>query len=371
MTFKESYERNLKTLIDNPQYCERNRKLWKEIFMRWERKLKRMWGLQDLDERNYKTLARGVSKFKNVDKWFNGIAWEDITEEQFRQVFNDLEDGKIVKSNGKPFGDKTSYYFKVFLSLPFEMANKKDIAKRVIETEFFSAKQKEEVHFIEEDQFRKIIDNAIQPKHKLLLWLLWDIGENIGSILELTKNDCERKVNLENRSIEYKINLRKDILKRSRTQRNLITNYQETSDLLESYLNNMQPNDKLFDFGQKMAEKIIRRASKIAKVKCKPDNKDVTLKDLRSSMACNLLLKGWTTDEIKQRLGHKPSSRVLDKYVTYLAIDSHKPKEKLNLNKMQELQVKVNDLEANNKLYKERLEKLMEEVSNIKKQISF
>lgn len=369
MDFKESYQRTLKDLLENPAYCEKNRKLWASIFSRWERKLKRMNGLSDLDIRNYKTLCGAVSKFKNVNEWFKGVAWEDITEEQFKQVFNDLEDGKIKRHNGKPFEDRIGYYNKIFRSLPFEMAGKRDIAIKIMEEEFFTPKIDKKVHFITEEEFKKIIDFVIQPRHKLLLWLLWDIGENVGGVLELTKNDCTRRVNLENRSIEYAINLRKDILKRSRTPRTIVSNYQETADLLDLHLSDLQQESKLFDFSIKMAEKVLRRAVRKAKVLCKPDNKHVTLKDLRSSMASHLLRNGWSIDEIKQRMGHKPSSRVLDVYVSYFAIESHKPKEKLNQNKMQELQSKINDMESREKLYIERLQKLMEEVSKIKQSL--
>ena len=41
-------------------------------------------------------------------------------------------------------------------------------------------------------------------------------------------------------------------------------------------------------------------------------------------MACNLLEKVWTTDEIKSRMGHKPSSTVLDVYVNYKALNKKK-----------------------------------------------
>ena len=56
-------------------------------------------------------------------------------------------------------------------------------------------------------------------------------------------------------------------------------------------------------------------------------------------MACNLLEKVWTTDEIKSRMGHKPSSTVLDVYVNYKALNKKKTKRKLydsNLQKIKE-----------------------------------
>jgi hypothetical protein len=34
-------------------------------------------------------------------------------------------------------------------------------------------------------------------------------------------------------------------------------------------------------------------------------------------------------DEVKGRMGHKPSSNVIDKYITYLALNKHKPKQRM------------------------------------------
>ena len=58
-----------------------------------------------------------------------------------------------------------------------------------------------------------------------------------------------------------------------------------------------------------MGAKVLERGGHITRATCIPGGQKVTLKDLRSSMACDLLSKGWTTDEANYRLGHKPSSR--------------------------------------------------------------
>lgn len=48
----------------------------------------------------------------------------------------------------------------------------------------------------------------------------------------------------------------------------------------------------------RMAKKIIECAVRITGARCLPGGQKVTLKDLRSSMACDLLRKGRTTDEV-------------------------------------------------------------------------
>ena len=87
-------------------------------------------------------------------------------------------------------------------------------------------------------------------------------------------------------------------------------------------------------------------------------------------MSCYLLKQGWTTDEIKNRLGHKPSSRVIDKYVSYFALDSKKPKIKLreqitnNLNK--KMKNMERDFKQKEKLSSLRMFGLQNEIKNIK-----
>jgi hypothetical protein len=67
-------------------------------------------------------------------------------------------------------------------------------------------------------------------------------------------------------------------------------------------------------------------------------------------MACDLLSKGWSTDEVNQRLGHKPSSREIDKYVNWLALDRRKPKRKLHQNQVATLTAELDARKSREKL---------------------
>lgn len=368
MTFQGRYERNKQILLNDKTICKENRELWKDFFDFEEVKLKRINGLQKLDERAYKTLVNYVVRFRNVNSWFKNKAWKDLTEKELEKVFNDLEDGKIKNNEGKAIkGLNKTYYAPIFKSKPFEMAGKKEIAMKVME--FFNNKTEEEVRFIEEETFMKIADVAISPKQKCLLWLAWDIGENIGSLLELKKENCFKQENKDMHEWEYRINLPKEILKRSRTPRSEITNYKQTAKFLDIILADLKNDDKLFDFGVKQAEKFLRRAVNIVKAVCIPKGQRVSWKDLRSSMACHLLKEGWNSDEINARLGHKPSSRVLDKYVSYKAMNRHEPKKKIydnNLRKMQDEMEKQKEIE---RLQSARMERIQQENKIMKEQM--
>ena len=149
---------------------------------------------------------------------------------------------------------------------------------------------------------------------------------------------------------EYMLNLPKEILKRSRTPRSEINNYSETYELLNEYLPTLSDEDYLFNFGYNSARKIIDRGVKKCGVRCIPNKEKVTWKDLRSSMACDLLKKDWNTDQVNARLGHRPSSAEIDKYVNFLAIDRSKPKQKLQQFELRKLQHELKETKRKAKI---------------------
>ena len=230
------------------------------------------------------------------------------------------------------------------------------MAREVIE--FYKPNGDGEVRFIRENEVRKLANVMINPRHKLLLWLLFDVGENINSLLKLRKCDCVRQISEDTKLTEYRINLSHEILKRSRTPRSEITNYQETVEFLDNILKDLKDEDLIFNFQYRMAKKFLDRAVNITGAKCIPKGQKVTWKDLRSSMACDVLSKGWTTDEVNARLGHKPSSREIDKYVTFLAIDRHKPKKKIYEHNISKLTAELEETKEREKLFGRRLEQL-------------
>jgi len=124
----------------------------------------------------------------------------------------------------------------------------------------------------------------------------------------------------------------------------------------------LQDDDKLFQFEYKMADKFLKRAVGIVGAKCIPKGQPVTWKDFRSSMACNFLKQEWTVDEVNARLGHKPSSREIDKYVNFLALNRHQPKLKAYKFSMQKLE---SDLDAKGQELKYATEKIKRQEADI------
>lgn len=370
---KRIYLKNKPKLLNDKTINADNRKWFKEFFEFEEKKLKRSNGLAELDEPTYKTLNGYINRFRNVNKWFKNKSLKGMPKKKFEKelerVYEDLEEGRILNNNNKPFGDAESYYRKIFKSVPFELINRKEVAFKVIK---YSKNNEKEVRFFEVEDFSKeVVDNAIEIRDKCLLQVLWDFGENVGAMLQTRKGvHWKRKETKE--GVEYHLVLTKDILKRSRTPRTEINNYDKTVELLDKTLENLKDGELVFPIGLRRAEQLFDRIVKKINLK-NVDGSKPTLKDIRSSMACDLLDKGWTTDEIKSRLGHKPSSKVLDCYLNYKALKKRKPKQKiLNLN-IQKLEEKIKELKENQRLKDKRiarLEKFYDDFSKLAERIT-
>ena len=360
------YEKRKHELLNDKNICKENRELFKKFFEYEEYKLKRTNELRSLDAGTFLTLMGYISKFRNVNNWFNNKPLKKITKKDIQKVYDGLEDGKILNSNGKPFKDRQSYYNKVFRSKLFRMIGKDNLAREVME--FYRPNDNDEVRFIYEEDFRKLISVVIKAEHKLLMWLAFDIGENVNSLLRLRKKDCRSFLNEAIKSREYHINLQKEILKRSRKPRTEPTNYRETVELLDIVLKNKKDEDYVFNFKYRAGKKFLDRAVTISGVRCNPNGQRVTWKDLRSSMACDLLKKGWNTDEVNARLGHVPSSREIDKYVNFLALDRKKPQKKMFDHSLAQLKADLEDSKERENLYTKRISHLQEEMEAMQKQ---
>ena len=366
---KEGYQRRKDRLLTDKKICEANKKLFKKFFEEIEYKLKRKNRLSELDDGCYKTLLGYTSYFKNVNLWFKNKDWKKLTKPEIKKVYDDLEDLKLKGISGKIITARTDYYDKIFKSLPFELAGKADIAREVMKY-YDNNHKNEDVRFFEEESFKKIAGATETTIQRLLCWLAWDVGENIFTLLQLQKKDCVKNINPKTKEVEYIINLPKEKIKRSRRVRSEITNYTETAQLLDIVLKDLESEDKIFNFGHRNALKFLDKAVKKVNVVCIPKGQKVTWKDFRSSMACSLLVLGWTTDEVKARLGHSPSSKTIDKYMNYLAIGKGKPKVKVQESQIDNLVEEVEKLKQREKLNSIREETKEKEIEVLQKNMN-
>jgi hypothetical protein len=363
---EERYLKAKDKLLSDESICLQNRILFGRYFEFQERRLKRLNGLPVLDDACYKTLSVYIGRFRNVNQWFINKPLVTITECDIRRVYDGLEDGVIVRRDGKPFESKIDYYSKIFKSKLFDLAGKKELARKVIE---FTKPKKSNVQFILEDDFRKIEREVVDLRKQLLLWLGWDFGENINSLLQLRKSDFYQQRHPDTDEPEYMVNFRPVILKRSRTSRSEITLYPETVQLLNQALPTLQDDELLFTFGYRNAVKFLDKAVQRSGVNCVPTGGKVTWAILRKGMACDLLNKGWTTDEVNARLGHKPSSRELDAYVSFMALGRHRSKDKVQSFKVHEMSKELDSVKQREMLQNNRNRDLQSQIQMQQDQI--
>jgi len=229
------------------------------------------------------------------------------------------------------------------------------MAKEIFE--FYRPNENTDVNFIEFENFLKLPNATKTLFQKLLLWLAWDIGENVGSLLQLRKRDFRRQINPQTQEPEYLVDLRKEILKRTRRARVEITNYAETAELLDIVLQNMGDNNLIFNFGHRQALKFITQCTAATQIKCIPTGKSPTFKDLRSSMCCHLLKIGWRIEEVNSRLGHSPANlSMVTRYANYLALDRHVPKTKVSDNNVKIMKESIDGYRQMEKLQGMRIE---------------
>ncbi|MHB9068786.1 MAG: hypothetical protein ACYC54_00290 [Sedimentisphaerales bacterium] len=379
MTFKQNYVKGKDILLNDIFIAEYNRELFARFFDWEEQKLKRINELSELDESSYKTLYGYINRFRNVNKWFNNKPWNELTEVEIKQVYNDLEDGKIKNNRGKRFEDRRSYYNKIFKAKPFELAGLQDKVKMSLD--FFTHRGKKPVRFINEASFKNMVRFLQKPQHYVLFWLAWDIGENISSLLELKVRHLKKLRNRDTQETEYLVYLPQENLKRSRQTRSEPTLYPQTVEYIDALLGYgreieyrdekgrirrkvvpFQNDDFLFTFKYRQAMQIFDSLVKRSGIKCQPHNDKPSWKDLRSGMACHLFEQGWHVEDINLRLGHSPQSKWLDSYVNYLAVNRQRAKKVYYNNTLGDLKSQLEESKLKAKMLANALENQNEKI---------
>lgn len=351
------------------RFKEENVKLAIEYLEHREDYLKKVNGTGDTARKRYfKTLGKEITYLQNVLYWFNKWNLKDLTKDNIEEVFNKIEEDKLrsIKGNSLKDNTKKDYYSKVLKNGFFNFIKKDDLAKEVIIRKFTT---NEEVRFFEFETLIRLTKAQRYKDHELLLWLMFDTGVEINAILQLRKNDFSLE-KTENNDDYYTLHVREEIGKKRRSVRNIFIYHNRTNELLNEILKGIGDTENLFKFKWRNAYNIINETSKTLNLKLKTHNQYITPKDFRSSCATYFLKEGWTTDEIKARLGHKPSSSVIDRYVSYLSLDQQKLKKKKEEVDIKNYKEKYSQIAERNRQLEETIKSMNKDLENIKKFIS-
>ena len=264
-TFKARYQRAKQRLLTTPTIARENRELFGQFFEHEEYKLQRQNDLRELDEACYKTLYLYVYRLRKVNDWFGNKPWTQLTREDIKRVYDDLEDGRLRNQMGQPYKSTEHYYDKVLKSKPFELAGKAQLAREVIQ---FPKRRRPTVRYVTNEGFRTLASVLTKPHHLLLFWLAWDIGENIDALLQLQKKDFKRATDPHTKEPEYLVNFPQAKIKRSRQTRTEPTLYPETVRYCDMVLAELADDDQVFLFGYRQALKLIHNAGRKTGVTC-------------------------------------------------------------------------------------------------------
>lgn len=328
--------------------------------------LRKVNGNSDVAQnRYYKTLNKDLTYLQNVLYWFNKWNLNELTKENIEEVFSKLEDNTLKSVTGQNLLDSTKddYYSKVLKNGFFKHIKKSELAREVIIRKFIESK---DVRFMEYDIVVQLSNALRYADHKLLVWLLFDTGVEIDAVLHLKKNDfsIQKSEELED---YYMLHVRAEISKKSRSPRDIFIYHQQTNDLLKEVLQNLQDDENLFKFEWRNAYKIIHETSKKFNLKLKTPDDYITPKDFRSSCATYFLKEGWTLDQVKARLGHKPSSTVIDRYVNYLGLDQQRQKKQKEEIDSKNYKEKYNKISERNRKLEEDVKRMDKDLELLKK----
>ncbi len=373
--YTQRYEKGKKkfrkiTKISNGKNFIKVRKENKKYALEWlnkkEERLKKINGYETEAQIRYcKTLSKEITFLKNVLIWFNDIDLKKLCLEKLENVYEGLEKGEIVATSGKALSDSSreDYYKKVFKgdNTFFGYLDKSNLAKQVIIRKF---RKPEIVRFFDDDIFYKIVNSCKLISHKLAFWILYDTGTEINAVLQLKKSDFTKNYDEDDNETFYKVNIRLDISKKNRQKRHLDILNPELNRLLENYLDTV--DDYLFNFKPGALRKALNIICKNHNLRTRGEiAKHINIKDFRNSMATGMLKKGYSSDDIKGRLGQKWSSRAIDRYISHLGLNQEKMRKKLVKSKYIDLQKKYDNLTEKTKIqnnrFQEKLDKEIEE----------
>lgn len=334
----ERFSRAVERLRTDNRLPVHNRKLAYDWILLKQKEMRNGLTLQEqaeADIRHTKTLNKYCTILTNVCYWFPDL--RRITKKELEQFKDGFNLDKIKSITGKAIKDKTDFYNKVIRSHFF----KKYLGHEAIVTSVFDFKQQRretEVEFITIDDLKEMLEHTTAPYQRVALTVLFCTGMRVGTLLNVRKRDFEIKHNPKTRMSYYLCHIKKEYTK-SKSNNTIQIIMPECNELLKNYLDKLQQDDYILPYSYSQIRKVILQTSQMAKVTTKPNNKAPHIHILRHSTPMYLLNLGYTTDQVKRVLCHKPSSTVIDKYVNYLGLDMEKQDTKVQMDEY----IKVQD----------------------------
>lgn len=354
---RRQYERIKELIREDEKISPHNQDLLLSWLEEKENTLKRRKGRELQDELRWsKTLSKVGRLAKMVAEWVGTRPLDELTPAELTKIYDDLEEGNITKSDGKPYSraTRTDFYNRLFKSDFGKFMGWRDEAREIMVLE---KREDAPVKYFTKDTLKKLVAGTHSLKYKTLYWLLFDTGLRVGEALNLRKGDVQEMKDEKN---PYRLIIRASTTK-SKRDRYVKLWSNESNEILGAWLSANSEFDEetlLFPMNYAAVKKHLSVSSEQLKLYTEPDRKRLAPHDFRRSCATYWLTQGVSIDLIKARLGHKPSSAVIDRYVSYLGLDENPEKFK---DTRKENDGSYKELLASNKEMAERMLVMQEE----------
>lgn len=364
----EKYKKALERLSNNKQLPQKNRELAVNWIKQKEESLQEELTKEQREEtkhRRDKTLNKYCSLLTNICYWFPDL--KNINEQELKQFKEDFYNDKIKSIKGKILKEKRDYIMKIIKSDFFKnYLEHKTIVEKVFNGK--TTKQTTPVEYITIEDFRKLIEKTRYDYQKAALYLLFFSGMRIGTLLNMKKKDLELKYNSKTKVSYYLCHIRKEYTK-SKEDRTIPIIEKECNEFIEEYIKELREEERLIPVSYTAIRNILRIVCEETKVRTKPNNKKPSIHILRKSTAMYLIDMGYSTDQIKAWLGHKPSSTVIDSYITYSGIKFEPEVTRVQTNELLTLRDTLKETGNNLNTLQQKYDDLKKEMEDKEKDI--
>jgi len=249
---------------------------------------------------------RMIFMIKEFEERYNLMDLTQITEEQLHSFFSGMSNGAIKTQSGGCYKSTIDYVkvFKAFWHWYQKIKRKEGSKIEDITIDLDTRRAKPEWVYLNEDQIKKLFDNA-KPDYKVLIMFLFDTG--IRSPTELMNikvsdliQDCKE------------LNIREDISKTFGRRIKLML----CSDLLKEHIRSkgLQHDNYLFNISPPSVNQYLKRLAK----RVLGDNEslagqrysDLTIYDFRHCSCCYWLPRYKSESALKFRFGWKKSDKI-------------------------------------------------------------
>ncbi|MBR9704632.1 phage integrase family protein [Candidatus Pacearchaeota archaeon] len=289
-----------------------------------------------------------------------------LKEEQLFEFFTAMRNGVVKRKDNKIYKSVCDYVyvFKAFWHWHIKVNKKQRIEIKDITTDLDTSKDKPKWVYLDEEQVRKLCDNA-KYEYKILIMFLFDTGiRSPTELINIKVND------LHNNNKELYIN--DEISKTFGRRIKLMI----CSNLLRDFIitNNLKENDYLFKISPYVVNRYLKRlALRVLGEKISPAGQkysELTMYDFRHISCCYWLPRYKSESALKYRFGWKKSDKI-HYYSELLGMKDTISEEDLLIDITKtEIEQKLIISEKRNNIQQERINAMEEQIKKILKYIN-